>query len=212
MTTKSIGIFSFFIFAIGLVVNAEFRIGVASAQDDEKVDFLFVQYAESVTLADGKLTLKGVQPETLYFSDRPDRVVGRESTKKFVEHWWKAGEDSFASNSPNAVLAVMSKPVPLDLVVVLKEPKLEGDTLVYQVEVLDGPDSGEGEANALFIDVIGVRRGEVRREVHQEARQEVRQEVDRDVGPDPGEEIVEEVSQELRQEGRQLIRRIDRRL
>ena len=205
---KSIGIVSFFIFAIGVVVNAGFGIGVASAQDDEKVDFLFVQYAESVTLADGKLTLKGVQPETLYFSDRPDRVVGRESTKKFIEHWWEEGEDSFAKNPPNAVLAVMSKPVPLDLVVVLKEPVLEGDTLVYKVEVLDGPESGEGEANALFIDVIGVRRGEVRREVRQEARQEV----DRDVGIDPGEEMVEEVGQELRQEGRQLIRRIDRRL
>ena len=180
----------------------------ATAHDEETVDFLFVQYAASVTLADGKLTLQGIQPETLYFSDRPDRVVGRESTKKFVEHWWKEGEDSFAKNPPNAVLAVMSKPVPLDLVVVLKEPVLEGDTLVYKVEVLDGPESGEGEANALFIDVIGVRRGEVRREVRQEARQEV----DRDVGIDPGEEMVEEASQELRQEGRQLIRRIDRRL
>lgn len=193
-----------------VMLSAVLWISQAAAQDDEKIDFLFVQYAESVTLADGKLTLQGIQPETLYFSDRPDRVVGRESTKKFVEHWWKEGDDSFANNPPNAVLAVMSKPVPLDLVVVLKEPVLEGDTLVYEVEVLDGPDSGEGEANALFIDVIGVRRGEVRREVHQEARQEVRQEVDRDVGLDPGEEIVEEVGQEVRQEGRQLVRRIDR--
>ena len=31
---KSIGIVSFFIFAIGVVVNAGFGIGVASAQDD----------------------------------------------------------------------------------------------------------------------------------------------------------------------------------
>ena len=147
---------------------------IVTAQEEDTVDFLFVQYAESVTLADNTLTMKGIQPETLYFSDRPDRVVGRESTKKFVEHWWKEGEDSFAKNPPNAVLAVMSKPVPLDLVVVLKEPKLEGDALVYQVEVLDGPDAGEGEANALFIDVIGVRPGEVRREVRRETRQTVR--------------------------------------
>ena len=200
------------IFVLAAFSTGLLLIGTVAAQDDEKVDFLFVQYAENVTLADGKLTLQGVQPETLYFSDRPDRVVGRESTEKFVEHWWKEGPDSFASNPPNAVLAVMSKPVPLDLVVVLKEPKLEGDSLVYTVEVLDGPDSGEGEANALFIDVIGVRRGEVRREVRQEARQEVRQEVDGDVGRDPGEEIVEEVGQEVRQEGRQLVRRIDRQL
>jgi hypothetical protein len=164
------------VFTISVLTTAIIGNSTWAAQEEEKVDFLFVQYAESVTLKDNKLTMQGVQPETLYFSDRPDRIVGRESTKKFVEHWWKEGKDSFAKNPPNAVLVVMSKPVPLDLVVVLKEPVLEGDTLVYKVKVLDGPDSGEGKANALFIDVIGVRRGEVRREVRQEARQEVRQE------------------------------------
>lgn len=152
-----------------------FSIGTATAEDmatdGETVDFLFAQYAKSVTLADGKLTMKGIQPETLYFSDRPDRIVGRLTTKEFVDYLWKDGKDSFEENPPNAVLAVMSEPVPLDLVVVLKDPVLEGDNLVYTVEVLDGPDSGEGMANALFIDVIGVPRGEVR----QEARQEVRQ-------------------------------------
>lgn len=171
---KSLKQFFILILTISLLSTAFFLISSATAQDEEKVDFLFVQYAKSVTLADGKLTLTGIQPETLYFSDRPDRIVGRESTEKFVEHWWKEGKDSFASNPPNAVLAVMSEPVPLDLVVVLKEPVLEDDSLVYTVEVLDGPDSGEGKASALFIDVIGVRPGEVRQEVRQEARQEVR--------------------------------------
>jgi len=166
---------SILILTISLLTTGVFGISTAATQDEETVDFLFVQYAESVTLEDGKLTLMGIQPETLYFSDRPHRVVGRETTEKFVEYWWKKGEDSFANNPPNAVLAVMSEPVPLDLVVVLKEPVLEGDNLVYKVEVLDGPDSGEGKANALFIDVVGVRPGEVRQEVRQETRQEVRQ-------------------------------------
>ena len=175
--------------AITMIV---FSISIVAAEDkalgDETVDFLFVQYAKSATLANGELTLRGIQPETLYFSDRPDRVVGRETTKKFVEYWWKEGKDSFANNPPNAVLAVMSEPVPLDVVVVLKEPVLEGDNLVYKVEVLDGPESGEGKANALFIDVIGMPRGEVRQEVREEVRQEGRQEV------------------------RQTARRVDRRL
>jgi hypothetical protein len=165
--------------AITVVV---FSISTAAAEDKDMVgdavDFLLVQNAKSVLLADGKLTLRGIQPETLYFSDRPDRVVGRESTEKFVKYWWKEGNDSFANNPPNAVLAVMSEPVPLDVVVVLKEPVLEGDNLVYKVEVLDGPDSGEGKANALFIDVIGMPRGEVRQEVRQEIRQTARR-VDR---------------------------------
>lgn len=132
--------------------------GVVAADNQatqaEMVEFLFVQYAESATLSDGVLTLKGVAPETLYFSDRPHRIVGRQSTQEFVSSW-DEGEGSFSETPPNAVLAVMHKPVPLDLVAVLKDPVLEGDTLTYQVEVLDGPDSGEGEASALFIDVIG---------------------------------------------------------
>jgi hypothetical protein len=157
------------------ITLAVFSISTAAAEDEatggETVDFLFVQYAKSVKLADGKLTMNGIQPETLYFSDRPDRVVGRLATKKFVEYLWKEGEDSFVKNPPNAVLVVMSEPVPLDLVVVLKEPVLNGDTLVYKVEVLDGPSSGEGKANALFIDVVGRPRGEVRQEARQEMRQ-----------------------------------------
>jgi hypothetical protein len=123
------------------------------AMKEEMVDFLFVQYAQSVTLSEGVLTLTGVTPDTLYFSDRPHRIVGRETTQKFVQTW-DVGEGNFSETPPNAVLAVMQKPVPLDLVVVLKDPVLEGDTLTYQVEVLDGPDSGKGEASALFIDVI----------------------------------------------------------
>ena len=123
------------------------------ATKEEMAEFLFVQYAESATLSEGVLTLNGVAPDTLYFSDRPHRIVGREATQKFVKSWGE-GEGSFSEIPPNAVLAVMHKPVPLDLVVVLKDPVLEGDTLTYQVEVLDGPDSGEGEASALFIDVV----------------------------------------------------------
>ncbi len=50
----------------------------AEEKDDEKiVDFLFVQNAQGVSLDGGKLRLKGVAPETIYFSDRPDRIVGR---------------------------------------------------------------------------------------------------------------------------------------
>ncbi|MEK6196335.1 MAG: hypothetical protein N2F24_19140, partial [Deltaproteobacteria bacterium] len=81
---------------------------------EEMAEFLFVQYAESATLSEGVLTLKGVAPETLYFSDRPHRIVGRLTTGKFVKSWDK-GEGSFSEIPPNAVLAVMNKPVPLDL-------------------------------------------------------------------------------------------------
>jgi hypothetical protein len=124
------------------------------AAEEEMVEYLFVQHAEGVTLADGVLTLEGVGEDILYFSDRPHRIVGRETLEKFLEVWHE-GEESFAEVPPNAVLTVKQENELRDLTVVLKDPVLTERTLVYQVEVLDGPDAGSGDFAALFIDVIG---------------------------------------------------------
>ena len=40
-------------------------------------DFLFVQNANRVIYADVKLTLAGVSPATVMFSDRPERIAGQ---------------------------------------------------------------------------------------------------------------------------------------
>lgn len=122
--------------------------------DVEMVEYLFVQHAEGVTLQDGALTLEGVGDDILYFSDRPHRIVGRETLEKFLEVWHE-GEESFAEVPPNAVLTVKQENELRDLTVVLKDPVLTERILVYQVEVLDGPQSGSGDFAALFIDVIG---------------------------------------------------------
>ena len=121
--------------------------------DFEVVEYLFVQHAESVTLEDGLLTLEGIGGEVLYFSDRPQRIVGRESVEWFVDAW-DEGEESFAESPPNAVLAVKKEEELVDLTVVLKQPVLTDRTLVYSVEVLDGPESGGGDFAALFIDAF----------------------------------------------------------
>ena len=55
--------------------------------------------------SDGVLTLSGVSPATLYFSDRPERVVGHMTNEQFVEGW-SLGEDNFAADPPNAVLSL----------------------------------------------------------------------------------------------------------
>ena len=41
----------------------------------ELVEEMFVQLAQAVTASGGTLSLDGVAPSTLYFSDRPERVV-----------------------------------------------------------------------------------------------------------------------------------------
>lgn len=123
-------------------------------ESEKMVEYLFVQNAKEVSLKDGVLTLKGVADDTLYFSDRPDRIVGRETTKEFVDTWAQ-GTDSFKENPPNAVLSVLHGAELQDIVVELKEPRLKGADLVYAVEVLDGEKTAKGGICSLFIDVIG---------------------------------------------------------
>ena len=66
---------------------------------------MFVQTAQGITSDGTTLTMSGVTPSTLYFSDRPQRVVGHMSTADFVELWGE-GENSFQEDPPNAVLGV----------------------------------------------------------------------------------------------------------
>ena len=126
----------------------------AKEGDEKMVELLFVQSAHEATLGDGKLTLKGIAPLTLYFSDRPERIVGHISNTHFVDSWSK-GKDCFAVNHPNAVLSLLTGKEGQEIVVVLKNPKLQKDGLVYDVEILEGSKTASGGPCSLFIDTIG---------------------------------------------------------
>lgn len=135
---------------------------------------MFVQTAQGVDSASGTLTLKGVTPSTLYFSDRPERVAGQMATSDFVD-LWGAGENSFESDPPNAVLSFLEPggDVPEDAVVVLTEPRLSDGELAYSIDVLEGAVPASTGPVTLFIDpfgrplspvsVCGVRRRQRRR-------------------------------------------------
>jgi hypothetical protein len=120
-----------------------------------KVTFLFVQNAEGASLDNKKLTLKGISPTTIFFSDRPQRIAGHMSTKEFIP-FWSEGKDSFLADPPNASLSVFSEGKVSDVVVELRNPKLTGQDLSYDVRVLEGKMPEEGGACSLFIDVIGM--------------------------------------------------------
>jgi len=145
------------------------------AEQLETEESMFVQTAQGID-SDGKtLTLRGITPSTLYFSDRPERVVGHMTTADFVD-LWAIGDNSFESDPPNAVLAFLepAADVPDDVVVVLRQPVLDGaGDLSYSVEVLEGAVPAKTGPVTLFIDpfgrplspvsVCGVRRRERRR-------------------------------------------------
>jgi hypothetical protein len=147
----------------------------ATIEELQAEQSMFVQTARGTTSKDGTLTLTGVTPSTLYFSDRPQRIVGHMATSDFVELWGE-GENSFEEDPPNAVLAFLEAGdnVPQDAVVVIKDPQLSDGELLYSIDVLDGTVPAESGPVTLFIDpfgrplspvsVCGVRRRERRRD------------------------------------------------
>ena len=140
----------------------------------ETEESMFVQTAQGIDSAGGTLTLRGITPSTLYFSDRPQRIVGHMTTADFVE-LWGAGENSFETDPPNAVLAFLEPgaEAPDDAVIVIREPRLTDGELSYSIEVLEGAVPAHTGPVTLFIDpfgrplspvsVCGVRRRERRR-------------------------------------------------
>jgi len=129
----------------------------AAAQDEANADFLFVQTAKTMAYdADqNRLTLSGVSPVTLFFSDRPERIAGNMHTAAFVP-FWSEGSDSFLSDPPNADLSILENDGLHQVVVVLHDPVLEGEDLHYTVEIIEGEMPVLGESPSIFIDVVGM--------------------------------------------------------
>ena len=115
-------------------------------------EFLFVQTAKNVAYKDGVLTLQDVSPVTVFFSDRPKRIVGNVRNDVFLQKWTD-GRNSFKSDPPNAVLSVFNdKAAPTSAVVVLNNPRLQGKNLAYDVRTLKGDLPASGIESTLFID------------------------------------------------------------
>jgi hypothetical protein len=117
---------------------------------------LIVLNARSATLEGGKLTLSGVSPNAIMFADRPVRAAGHALTAHLLEEWNSA--DSFGKDPPNATVSVLSRDGSSvqDAVVVLKAPKLAGDQLTFDVDVLEGKLGGADGPASVFIDIIGL--------------------------------------------------------
>ena len=98
------------------------------AEQLESEESMFVQTARAVESDGATLTLHGITASTLYFSDRPQRVVGQMATTDFVD-LWGVGDNSFETDPPNAVLSFLESgaDIPTDAVVVLTAPSLGDD-------------------------------------------------------------------------------------
>jgi hypothetical protein len=152
-----------------LLAAASFLIGAAlfpitaqaqaPAATPQMAELLFVQSASTVELGDGNktLTLKGLSPTTLFFSDRPVRIAGHYRTDEYLD-FWKKGPDSFLKDPPNATLSVFQKGKEemSDVVVTLRNPRVSGNEITYDVTVISGTLPKGGGPASLFIDIIGL--------------------------------------------------------
>lgn len=130
------------------------KIGQPTSQGP--IPSLAVLNAAGATLVDGKLTLTGVLPNSIVFSDRPYRSAGHVNTGDFIAQWGE-GKGSFAKDPPNATISVLGANGTdvSDAVVTLRSPKLDGATLTFDVAVLEGSLDGAKGSAALFIDHYG---------------------------------------------------------
>jgi hypothetical protein len=137
---------------IGLVALFE----EASVATD-KVDLLFVQSAPDIAVIGDELRLKNISPLTLFFSDRPQRIVGHFNLDEW-QKLWLDGRDSMQKNHPNAVLSVFEpgKKDPSETAVELLDMKSDGADLVYSIKVLKGTPPSAGGQGSLFIDDMPV--------------------------------------------------------
>ena len=125
-----------------------------AAASSEPVELLFVQDAQGVEFGEGMMTLTGVRPTTLYFSDRPHRIAGHVTLESFLHTMAEHG--TFSESPPNAVLVMLEKAGAQDIVVeIIERPTLTGDALSFPVRILDGEPPPSASSVSLFIDSAG---------------------------------------------------------
>jgi hypothetical protein len=153
-------LFTTVLLALGMALPLRAAMAVeAPAAAPVMAQLLFVQNAHGFELAaDGRtLTLKGLSPTTLFFSDRPVRIAGHYLTGEYLQ-FWKAGPDSFLKDPPNATLSVFEKGKDelTDVVVTLRNPRINGNDLSYDITVISGTLPRTSGPASLFIDIIGL--------------------------------------------------------
>jgi hypothetical protein len=158
------------VLAVGIAVLPGLGFAAGTPAVKQKVELLFVQNSRGVAIDKdkGTLTLKGVSPTTLWFTDRPVRMAGHFNMKEYLATW-EEGKDNFTADPPNGTLSVFEagQDELLDVVVKLQNPRVQGDDLIYDITLIDkeGPLPKKGGPASLFIDIFGVWRRAARRTV-----------------------------------------------
>lgn len=131
---------------------------VGAARHPRLIPSMFVLNARAAKLQDNKLILEGIAPSVIVFADRPVRSAGHAMLPHVLEEWTLKAPNSFAKDPPNATISVLNKAKAsvVDAVVTLKSPKLEGDRLTFDVDVLEGDLAGGDGGASVFMDLVNL--------------------------------------------------------
>lgn len=145
--TKSLKRFRYTLFlgVAAMAINSWGMPNISVAQTtpaQEKVQLMFVQTAEDikVDLVTKTIRLVNVNKQTLYFSDRPNRIAGNLTMAAYMDEWTaRAGKDNFANDPANATLSVY-EPGRQDntiIVVEISNPVIDGKDLIYSYKLIE---------------------------------------------------------------------------
>ena len=70
--------------------------------------------------------------------------------------FWDRGKNSFLSDPPNTDISILEGDKLHQVVAVLQDPVLTGDTLSYTARVLKSEMPARGQLVSVFIDVVGM--------------------------------------------------------
>ena len=118
-----------------------------AAGEKGKPAYLFAQTAKNAEIAASSggtwtLRLSGADLDTIWFTDRPARDMGRIGKEEFVKNW-NSGEDPFGRDPPNAAVELRDASGKTSVVTVtLVSMSQDGGDLVYRIRPLDAKDLG----------------------------------------------------------------------
>ena len=137
------------VLCVGLVVPVAVN---SHNNNQEQPEWLMVMKAtqgefQESTGGDYTLTLTGVKPKMLAFTDRPERQAQRWDTTEFLNAW--AGE--FDNDPPNAVISAGGEST-----ITINNPEVSSDTITFSATPLPGQTLPTDTINrpTLFIDDV----------------------------------------------------------
>ena len=137
-------------FCIGVLVPVALDSYNNSQEQPEWLMVMEAERGEFQEAADGgyTLTLTGVKPDVLAFTDRPERQAQRWDTTKFLNDW----ANEFDDDPPNAVISAGG-----EAAITINDPQVSGVTVTFTATPLPGQTLPTDTINqpTLFIDFLG---------------------------------------------------------